>query len=219
MDLDQGIVPGNGKYHSRVLTDTADMVTSLTFLTGSEESVIFYYFTGQFPFQDVDYSAYYYLPTVWGKNVGLYGTDQAMLQPGTVVTRGELVYDLWIMADKPAPASVTTTFTDVSPADYYYTAVQWAFAQGITGGTSGTTFSPDRPCTRGQVMTFLWRSAGCPDAATQNSFVDVAPGDYFSAAVSWAVQRQITNGTSATTFSPNAPCTRAQVMTFLFHAS
>ena len=111
-------------------------------------------------------------------------------------------------------------FDDVSSRDYYYDAVEWAVEQGITSGTSRRTFSPDAPCTRAQVVTFLWRAAGSPaPMLNKNPFTDVRTGDYYYDAVLWAVQNGITTGTSATTFSPDATVTRAQVVTFLWRAN
>ena len=111
-------------------------------------------------------------------------------------------------------------FDDVSSRDYYYDAVEWAVEQGITSGTSRRTFSPDAACTRAQVVTFLWRAAGCPQPVSKvNPFTDVHAGDYFYEAVLWAVENGITTGTSASTFSPNATVTRAQVVTFLWRAN
>ena len=109
------------------------------------------------------------------------------------------------------------SFTDVPSNAYYADAVQWAVEQGITTGTSATTFSPDAPCTRAQVVTFLWRVDFPPkyyDAG--QSFRDVHASDYYWYPVQWALERDITTGTSSTTFSPNATCTRAQVVTFLY---
>ena len=111
-------------------------------------------------------------------------------------------------------------FTDVTTRDYYYDAVKWAVDRGITSGTSRNTFSPDAACTRAQVVTFLWRAAGCPQPASRsNPFTDVHADDYFYDAVLWAVETGITNGTSAKTFSPDATVTRAQVVTFLWRAN
>ena len=104
--------------------------------------------------------------------------------------------------------------------DYYYDAVLWAVEKGITNGTSATTFSPSQNCTRGQVVTFLWRNAGSPKTSGSNPFGDVKSGEYYYSAVLWAVGHnpQITNGTSATTFSPSNTCTRGQIVTFLYRA-
>ena len=99
--------------------------------------------------------------------------------------------------------------------DYYYDAVLWAVEQGITGGTSATTFSPDAPVTRGQSVTFLWRAAGSP-AASGPSFGDVAAEAYYADAVAWAVDQGITAGTGGNTFSPDQGCTRAQTVTYLY---
>ena len=111
-------------------------------------------------------------------------------------------------------------FNDVTVRDYFYDAVMWAVDRGITSGTSRYTFSPDAPCTRAQVVTFLWRAAGCPQPVSKvNPFTDVRADDYFYAAVLWAVENGITNGTSAKTFSPDATVTRAQVVTFLWRAN
>ena len=111
-------------------------------------------------------------------------------------------------------------FNDVTARDYFYDAVKWAVDQGITSGTSRYTFSPDAPCTRAQVVTFLWRAAGCPQPTSKsNPFTDVRADDYFYTAVLWAVENGITNGTSAKTFSPDATVTRAQVVTFLWRAN
>ncbi len=107
-------------------------------------------------------------------------------------------------------------FTDVAKESYYYDAVRWAVDNAVTAGTSETTFSPEDTCTRGQVVTFLWRAAGSPEpASSTNPFTDVTTEDYFQKAVLWAVEKNITNGMTETTFEPASPCTRGQVVTFL----
>lgn len=110
-------------------------------------------------------------------------------------------------------------FTDVSTSAYYYDAVLWAVENGVTEGTSSTTFSPDMVCTRAQMVTFLWRAAGSPRATGSNPFTDVQTGSYYYDAVLWAVEQGITSGTSATTFAPDATCARAQTVTFLYRAN
>ena len=115
-------------------------------------------------------------------------------------------------------------FTDVFTSDYYYEAVQWAVANGITNGTNteGTLFSPNAPCTRAQIVTFLWRAYGKPAPTnTSNKFTDVEAGSYYYDAMLWAVENGITNGTNTegTKFSPNEPCTRAQAVTFQYRAA
>ena len=112
----------------------------------------------------------------------------------------------------------TTGFTDVSASAYYADAVAWAVSRGITTGTSATTFSPDASCTRGQIVTFLWRAAGSPSPKGTSSFADVPAESYYAQAVAWAVENGITNGTGEGTFSPDTPCDRSQSVTFLFRA-
>ncbi len=114
----------------------------------------------------------------------------------------------------------TPVFADVPTSAYYYDAVLWAVENGVTEGTSATTFSPDMSCTRAQMVTFLWRAAGSPEpVTTTNPFTDVNSGVYYYDAVLWAVEQGITSGTSATTFAPDATCTRAQTVTFLYRAA
>ena len=108
------------------------------------------------------------------------------------------------------------SFTDVKTNTWYANAVEWAVKKKITTGTSATTFTPDATCTRAQIVTFLWRSQKSPAAKSANPFTDVAAESYCYDAVLWAVENGITSGTSATTFSPNATCTRAQIVTFLY---
>ena len=122
-------------------------------------------------------------------------------------------------AKNPAynPPVPQISFTDVKPGAFYAEAVGWALANGITKGTSDTTFSPGKGCTRAEVVTFLWRAAGEPEpAAANNPFGDVGAKSYYYKAVQWAVENNVTTGTSSTTFSPSATCTRAQIVTFLW---
>ena len=145
------------------------------------------------------------------------GTSASTFSPEEGCTRAQVVTFLWRAAGKPDPASSTNPFTDVKPGAYYYNAVLWAVEKGITNGTSDKTFSPDETCTRAQIVTFLWRYEEQPaPAGTNNPFADVKPSAYFGSAVLWAVEKGITNGTSATTFDPEDTCTRAQVVTFLY---
>lgn len=111
--------------------------------------------------------------------------------------------------------TVDLKFTDVASDSYYVDAVKWAVYNKVTQGATETTFAPDSGCTRAQVVTFLWRAAGCPEAGN-NSFSDVADDSYYNKAVTWAVENGITKGTSETTFGPDTVCTRAQIVTFLY---
>lgn len=174
----------------------------------------------QLVFTDVPAAAYYAEAVEWAVSQGITaGTTATTFSPDSGCTRAQIVTFLWRAAGSPV-VSDAMGFTDV-PADAYYAeAVRWAVAQGITAGTSVSTFSPDSICTRGQIAAFLFRANGQPAAtAAANPFSDVAADSYYYDAVLWAAENGITAGTSATTFSPNAPCTRAQIVTFLFRAT
>ena len=122
---------------------------------------------------------------------------------------------LWRAAGTPEPTSENNPFTDVT-GGFYYKAVLWAVEKEITAGTTPTTFNPGGKCTRGQVVTFLYRFAGKPATTAENPFTDVVSGAYYYDAVLWAVANEVTSGTSPTTFNPNGTCNRAQVVTFLY---
>ena len=160
----------------------------------------------------VDLTAY--TPTRSGYIFTGWYADNALTEKITKVklTGNTTVYAGWQEAAE-------SPFTDVPKGSYYEEAVNWAVAQGITAGTSATTFSPNATCTRAQVVTFLWRAAGCPAPQSHAMpFTDVAEGSYYHDAVLWAVENGITKGTSDTAFSPNATCTRAQIMTFIYRS-
>ena len=171
------------------------------------------------PFVDVKQGAYYYDPVLWAVNHQpqiTNGTSATTFSPDATCTRGQVVTFLWRANGCPEPKSTSNPFKDVASGAYYYKAVLWAVENGITNGTSATAFSPDAPCTRAHVVTFLWRSANKPAAGSTNPFKDVKAGLYYTDAVLWAVSKNITNGTSATMFSPDSPCTRGQIVTFLY---
>ena len=168
-------------------------------------------------FTDVKSGDYFYQPVVWAvENDITSGTSTTTFSPSQACTRAQAMTFLWKAAGKPEPTSVSNPFRDVMPDAYYYKAVLWAVENGITSGTSTTTFSPEQSCTRGQIMTFLYKAAGSPSVSGSNPFRDVKNSDYFYNPVLWAVKNNITSGTSATTFSPNQSCTRAQIVTFLY---
>ncbi|MBQ2942421.1 MAG: S-layer homology domain-containing protein [Clostridia bacterium] len=170
------------------------------------------------PFSDVAKGEYYYKPVLWAVENGITGgTSATAFSPDTVCTRAQVVTFLHRMVASPEPAAISMPFTDVSEDSYYYKPVKWALGSKITGGTSEETFSPDASCTRAQALTFLWRTCGQPEAENRsNPFNDVSSGSYYYEAVLWAVESGISGGTSEETFSPDAPCTRAQVVTFLY---
>ena len=168
-------------------------------------------------FVDVATGSYYEDAVDWAVENGItQGTDDTHFSPDGICTRAQAVTFLWRAAGSPAPRSRTMPFTDVPAGSYYYDAVLWAVENGITKGTSETRFSPDDTCTRAQIVAFLWRSEKSPAAGTANPFADVKSTAYYAGAVLWAVREDITKGTSNTTFSPDADCTRAQIVTFLW---
>ena len=168
-------------------------------------------------FDDVSANAYYADAVKWAVEQGITsGTSATTFSPDMSCTRAQIVTFLWRANGSPK-ADGANPFTDVSADAYYYDAVLWAVKEGITSGTTAATFSPDATVTRGQTVTFLYRAAGAP-AVTGGSFADVAADTYYAGAVAWAVKEGVTSGTSATTFSPDAPCTRGQIVTFLYHA-
>lgn len=170
-------------------------------------------------FDDVKPGAFYFDAVQWAVKNGITnGTGKNTFSPNDVCSRYQIVMFLWRAAGQPE-AKAAVSFADVKPGDIFYEAVQWAVERGITKGTSSTSFSPFAPCTRGQIVTFLYRSAGSPTISGACDFSDVSAGSFCNDAVIWASSEGITKGTSAGRFSPNEGCTRAQVVTFLYRAS
>lgn len=173
--------------------------------------------TGKLPFTDVKEGDYCYDAVKWAVEQGITnGTTATTFAPGAGCTRAQMVTFLWRAAGSPEPAGKTNPFTDVKEDDYYFKALLWAMENGITKGTTETTFSPNAACTRGQMAAFLYRSAKSPAVEGANPFTDVQEGDYFFGAVLWAAEEGVTKGTTDTTFSPAATCTRGQMVTFLY---
>lgn len=173
--------------------------------------------TGSFNFHDVSRLDYFYDAVKWAAENGIAsGTGRYTFSPNAVCTRAQTVTFLWRAAGSPLPRYRVCPFTDVQPSDYYYNAVLWAVEQGITTGLNATTFGPDVTVTRGQVATFLYRAASAAKPSTFNPFTDVKTTAYNYDAILWAYDNRITTGTSDTTFSPDAYCTRAQIVTFLY---
>ena len=169
-------------------------------------------------FTDVPDGAYYSAPVYWAVDKGVTnGTDETHFSPDNPCTRAQMVTFLWRAAGSPQPASADAAFPDVAADSYYAQAVAWAAEQGVVKGTSETTFGPDQTVTRAQSVTLLYRYLGQKTEAG-NSFLDVADGAYYFDAVQWAAASGVTNGTSRNTFSPDSPCTRAQIVTFLSRA-
>ena len=213
------ITPNRGYAVSDVKIDGRSIgaVRSYTFENISASHTIEVQFRVRSSFVDVPSGSYYEDAVDWAVANGITtGTDAAHFSPDGICTRAQAVTFLWRAAGRPAPESRTMPFTDVPADSYYYDAVLWAVENGITKGTSSTTFSPDDICTRAQIVTFLWRSEQSPAAGSSNPFTDVSADAYYADAVLWAVKEAITTGTTRTTFSPDAECTRAQIVTFLW---
>ena len=170
------------------------------------------------PFVDLERDEYYYAPVLWAVNHDpqiTKGTNASHFSPDATCTRGQIVTFLWRANGCPEPVGTANPFSDVHPSDYYYKAVLWAVEQNITNGTGNGVFSPNAGCTRGQVVTFLWRTEHQPAPwSMSNPFMDVRGGYYYTAVI-WAVEKNITNGTGPDTFSPEKTCTRAEIVTFL----
>lgn len=169
------------------------------------------------PFADVATDAYYYDAVKWAVNKGITnGVSKTLFGPDQACTRAQIVTFLWRAAGSPEPKS-GSSFADVAADAYYAKAVAWAVENGITKGTSETTFHPDETCTRAQGVTFLYRALG-KLAAAQAGFTDVAADSYYADAVNWAAENGVTKGISETLFGPDGSCTRAQIVTFLYRA-
>ena len=168
-------------------------------------------------FADVSTSAYYYDAVKWAVENGVTdGLSATTFGPYESCTRAQIVTFLWRAAGSPEPKAMSS-FTDVPASAYYAKAVAWAVENGITNGMTETTFAPDATCTRGQSVTFLYHALKGTASGSTN-FTDVASDAFYADAVNWAVASDVTNGTSNTTFSPNADCTRAEIVTFLYRA-
>lgn len=170
-------------------------------------------------FTDVSKTDYFYDAVLWAVENGITtGTSRTRFSPYATCTRAQAVTFLWRASGSPAPKNSRMPFTDVPHSAYYYDAVLWALEEGITIGTSSATFSPDAVIDRAQAVTLLHRANGAPSVTGRTVFTDVPQTTYYADAVKWAVDHEITTGTSAAAFSPNASCTRAQIVTFLYRA-
>ena len=203
-----------GWYADSALTERVTEVT----LTGSR-TVYAGWQEGAFSFADVLPGSYYYDAVRWAVENGITaGTSAAAFSPDASCDRAQAVTFLWRAAGSPVPKSSEMPFADVPAGSYYYDAVLWAVECGITKGTGDATFSPSAVCSRAQIVTFLWRSQNTPAAGAVNPFADVRADAYYADAVLWAVREGITKGTADTAFSPDADCTRAQIVTFIWRA-
>ena len=221
------ITPDKGYAVAKVLVDgkSVGSVKSYTFKNVTKDHTIEVVFmkangnpqTGVFV--DVAEGSYYEEAVDWAVKNGITtGTGNNYFTPDGICTRAQAVTFLWRVAGSPTPKTEAMPFEDVLNGSYYYEAVLWAVENGITVGTSATTFSPELTCSRAHIVTFLWRAANSPSAKTANPFTDVAADAYYIDAVLWAVKHKITVGTTLSTFRPDEGCTRAQIVTFLYRA-
>ena len=195
---------GNGKYTFTMPGGKVEV--KATFVKAGETSI----------FVDVPADSYYFDAVKWAQKLGITnGKTDALFGANDPCTRGQIVTFLWRAAGSPAPKGTAKVPADVLPGSYCYDAVAWAIENGITNGMADGAFGVNNTCTRGQSVTFLHRALGTAPSAV-NGFTDVAADSFCADAVAWAVENGVTNGTSATTFSPNNGCTRAQIVTFLF---
>lgn len=171
------------------------------------------------PFTDVPSGAYYEDAVVWAVKKGITsGTSATTFDPDGSCTRAQAVTFLWRAAGSPEPKSAAMPFTDVPAGSYFEKAVLWAVENGITKGTSDTTFTPDASCTRAQIVTFLWRANGSHAVSGNSAFSDVAADAYYAAAVAWAEKNGVTGGIGGGLFGSDNNCTRAQIVTFIYRA-
>ena len=221
------ITPDKGYAVAKVLVDgkSVGSVKSYTFKNVTKDHTIEVVFmkangnpqTGVFV--DVAEGSYYEEAVDWAVKNGITtGTGNNYFTPDGICTRAQAVTFLWRVAGSPTPKTEAMPFEDVLDGSYYYEADLWAVENGITVGTSATTFSPELTCSRAHIVTFLWRAANSPSVKTDNPFTDVAADAYYIDAVLWAVKHKITVGTTLSTFSPDEGCTRAQIVTFLYRA-
>lgn len=221
------ITPDKGYAVAKVLVDgkSVGSVKSYTFKNVTKDHTIEVVFmkangnpqTGVFV--DVPEGSYYEEAVDWAVEKGITtGTGNNYFTPDGICTRAQAVTFLWRVAGSPTPKTEAMPFEDVLDGSYYYEAVLWAVENGITVGTSATTFSPELTCSRAHIVTFLWRAANSPSVKMDNPFTDVAGDAYYNDAVLWAVKHKITAGTTLSTFSPDEGCTRAQIVTFLYRA-
>ena len=227
-------IDGNGRFSAQGGNVKALAATSIDGDNGNKSAIDVSYMNGtatlvlnhfstyvvevvdELPFADVSTKAYYFDAVAWAvQNEITDGLSDTTLAPGVSCTRAQMVTFLWRTAGCPEPTVTELPFTDVAADAYYAKAVLWAVENGVTTGTSSTTFKPDGVITRAETVTFLWRAAGTPSADGE-LFADVESTKYYAEAVRWAVANGITKGVNNTSFAPNDACTCAQIVTSLY---
>lgn len=208
------ITPENYKFHCYYSEDYEVDLCCITDASGVCSTV---FFMDTF-FVDVPAGSYYEEAVDWAVDKGITtGATYSTFDPNGSCTRAQAVTFLWRTAGEPEPTIASCPFTDVLPNSYYYKAVLWAVEKGITKGISETAFAPDNACNRAHAVTFLWRLMGEEKVGDiANPFVDVAADTWYTDSVLWAVENEITTGTSETTFEPTTTCNRAHIVTFLY---
>ncbi len=216
------MVKENGKYKPRINAKNLPEFTNVLededvpvyVVPDPDENNIVQESTGE-GFVDVPSNAYYAEGVEWAVENGITnGTSANTFSPDNTCTRAQIITFIWRAVGTPQ-VDASNPFKDVKKSDYFYDAAIWAYKKGII---SGTTFAPETPCTRASTVEYLWKNANAPSTSSDNSFSDVFADSELSKAVSWAVANGITSGTSETTFSPEATCTRGQIVTFLIRA-
>lgn len=219
------ITPHNGYTVSDVKVDGQSIgaVTTYTFENVKKSHTIEAFFekaadhSQSDRFEDVVSGSYYEEAVKWAVQNGITsGIDATHFSPDAVCTRAQTVVFLWRISGSPKATDATMPFSDVPADSYYYDAVLWGVESGLVKGTGATQFSPQMHCSRAQIVTFLWRVMDALQAGSHNPFMDVKDDAYYYEAVLWAVKDGVTKGTTDTTFSPKADCTRAQVVVFLW---
>jgi len=173
-----------------------------------------------FPFTDMPADSFYEMPVLWAlENDITNGLTETTFGPAAICNRAQVVTFLWRAAGCPEPTGTANPFVDVEEGSFYVRAVLWALENGITNGADAARFDPNGVCSRAQVVTFLYRAFGSSAVSTDGlPFGDIPAGSWYAAPIAWAMDSGITNGLTATEFGPNAPCNRAQVVTFLYRA-
>ena len=212
----------DGKDKERKLTDKGD--GKYSFIMPADKVTVEASFKEEFPdlpnpFSDLAPSDFCYDAVMWavGRDI-TGGIGNYTFAPNLPCTRAQAVTFLWRAAGSPEPETRAMPLTDVPVGSYYYNAVLWAIENGITEGTSDTTFSPDATCSRAQIVTFLWRAGGSPAASGNSAFTDVASDAYYAAAVKWAEKNDVTGGIGGGLFGSNNNCTRGQIVTFIYRS-
>ena len=168
-------------------------------------------------YTDISTDTFYYEAAQWAVAKGIVsGVTDTEFGADWNCSRGQLMTFLWRMMGSPATETQTAPYIDVAKDMYYHDAILWATENDLANGTDGISFSPEMTLNRGQAVTFLWRAAGMPEPAGELAFADVSESDYYWKAILWAAENGITSGTGEGTFSPEAPCTRGQIVTFLY---